>query len=116
MPRLMSVAHTADQVVDRSKTVTRRVGWVFLRVGDLLWLCRKVQGRAPDEPLDRLALVRVTSVRREPLEAITPADVVAEGFPGWSPEQFVEFFRATIGPVEKVTRIEFKYLVDVTDS
>jgi hypothetical protein len=44
-------------------------------------LCRKVTGRKPGEPLERIAPVEVTSVRREPLDAITPADVTADGFP-----------------------------------
>jgi hypothetical protein len=47
-----------------------------------LTLCRKVMGRRRGEPLDRIADVEVLAVRREPLDAITPADVTAEGFPG----------------------------------
>ena len=52
MSRLMSVAMTADAVIERRKTVTRRKGWWLdkngrrlLHVGDTLTLCRKVQGR-----------------------------------------------------------------------
>jgi hypothetical protein len=51
----------------------------MLRADDQLTLCRKVMGRRPGEPLERIAAVQVTSVRREPLAAITAADVAAEG-------------------------------------
>lgn len=81
MARLMSVALTTDAVRRRQKTVTRRAGWQMLRSGDQLTLCPKVRGRRRGEPLDRIVTVDVISVRREPLNAITPADVTAEGFP-----------------------------------
>lgn len=61
MPRLMSVAMTAAAVIRREKTVTRRKGWLMLKPGDRLILCRKVQGRRPGEPLERLAEVEVVS-------------------------------------------------------
>ncbi len=116
MPRLMSVTLTERAVVERRKTVTRRVGWSFLKAGDRLTLCRKVQGRwrkdGTVEPLVRLADVEVVSVRREPLDAISQSDVVREGFPDWDPVQFVMFFCAEMKcrrDVE-VTRIQWRYL------
>lgn len=116
MPRLMSVALTADAVRERRKTVTRRLGWRELEPGDRLTLCRKVQGRRRKdgtvEPLDRLADVEVVSVRREPLHAITRADVAAEGFHGVTLPQFVDFFceHMRCKPDTEVTRIEWRYL------
>lgn len=113
MPRLMSVSLTEHQVRDRTKTVTRRAGWLMLRPGDQLTLCRKVMGRRHGEPLDRIAAVEVTSVRREPLNAITGADVAAEGFPHMTPAEFVAFFCATHRGVQadsEVTRIQWRYL------
>lgn len=112
MPRLMSVALTTPQVRDRTKTVTRRLGWHMLREGDQLILCPKVRGRKAGEPLERITTVTVTSIRREPLNAITPADVIAEGFPRMTPEQFVSFFIAShrgCSPGTVVTRIEWTY-------
>lgn len=103
----MSVALTVPQVRDRSKTVTRRDGWLILKPGDPLTLCEKVRGRQKGEPLVRITTVQVVSVRREPLNAITPQDVAAEGFPGWTPERFVSFFTGT--------RIEWRY-ADPPDS
>jgi hypothetical protein len=95
MPRLMAVALTVPQVRGRSKTVTRRDGWLMLGPGDPLTLCEKARGRKNGELLVRIADVQVVSVRREPLDAITPQDVAAEGFPDMTPEEFVSFFTGT---------------------
>ena len=120
MPRLMAVALTLEQVRNRSKTVTRRKSWMqkgrfMLAPGDPLVLCEKVQGRKPGEPLVRIVTVTVVSVRRERLDAITPADVIAEGFPSYTPDQFVAFFCRThrgCGPAGLVTRIQWAYPAD----
>ena len=61
----MSVAFTEQAVIERRKTVTRRKGWLFVKPGDRLTLCRKVMGRKPGEPLVRIAEVEVVDVRRE---------------------------------------------------
>jgi hypothetical protein len=113
MARLMSVALTVPQVRDRSKTVTRRNGWLMLKPGDPLTLCEKVRGRKKCEPLVRIADVQVVSVRLEPLNAITPQDVAAEGFPGWTPEKFVSCFTGTdkgCEPGTVITRVAWRYL------
>lgn len=113
MPRLMSVALTQPQVVARSKTVTRRLGWLMLKQGDHLTLCKKVQGRKKGEPLVRITDVEVLSVRRERLDAITRAEVDAEGFPRLSPAEFIAFFCGShkgCEPGTEVTRIEWRYL------
>jgi hypothetical protein len=109
----MSVSLTEDAVLARTKTVTRRKGWLFLKAGDRLTLCRKVMGRKPGEPLVRICDVRVVSVRRERLDAITADEVALEGFPGMSPAEFVRRFFVEaqgIQPGAEVTRIEWEYL------
>lgn len=117
MARLMSVALTEQAVVDRTKTVTRRVGWRMVKPGDRLTLCRTVMGRRrPDgsvEPLERLAEVEVVDVRRESLDLIDQADVRREGFHIETPRWFVTFFCNThpgCTPATTVTRIEWRYL------
>ena len=122
MARLMSVSLTTDQVEARAKTVTRRLGWwdtatdsPRLAPGDRLWLCRKVMGRRHGEPLDRLVEVEVVSCTRERLSEIYrrgDSEVAAEGFPGRSPEWFIQFFSARMGcdRDDLVTRIEWRYL------
>jgi hypothetical protein len=120
----MSVALTAQAVVERRKTVTRRLGWTFLKPGDRLTLCRKVQGRrrrdGTVEPLVRLAEVEVLSVRRERLINITAPEVRKEGFGHWIDElgrhgarvKFLDFFcnAMHVGRATFVTRIEWRYL------
>jgi hypothetical protein len=123
MARLMSVAYTADAVIERRKTVTRRVGWRFLKVGDELDLCRKVMGRKKGEPLERLARVRVVAVRRERLDRLlhwrheewARKEMAREGFPGLDPGAFITtYFYANQGvPMDaEVTRIEWEYVDD----
>lgn len=112
MPRLMSFALTREQILDRSKTVTRRLGWEFLKPGDRLTACTKVMGRRKGEPLERLAELRVVSVWREQLDLIDALEVALEGFPGATPEEFVRMFCNAMGCAahEEVTRISFEYV------
>lgn len=112
MPRLMSVALTTAQVRSREKTVTRRIGWLMIKPGDQLTLCPKVRGRRNGEALERIVTVDVVSVRREPLDAITRDDVTAEGFPGMTQREFIDFFCEThrgVTPQTEVTRVEWAY-------
>lgn len=116
MTRLMSVALTRDAVIERRKTVTRRLGWATLTPGTRLTLCTKVMGRrradGTVDPLERLAVVEVVAVRAEPLNTITRHDVALEGFDDMSPAEFVAFFCAAMHcpPDQIVNRIEWRYL------
>lgn len=113
MPRLMSVSLTEPQVVARAKDVTRRMGWLNLKPGDRLTLCRKVMGRKKGDPLVRLVDVEVVSVRREKLYQISNDEVRREGFPDWDAHRFIEFFCATHKGCSwdsLVTRIEWRYI------
>lgn len=109
----MSVALTEQAVQARTKTVTRRAGWLMLKAGDRLTLCRKVMGRRAGEPLVRLVDVEVVSVRRERLDAITAEETTLEGLGHMTPAEFVEFFVSThkgTAPESDITRIEWRYL------
>lgn len=126
--RLLSVALTEQQVRERTKTVTRRLGWLpgkMVNPGDRLCLVRKAMGRKRSdgtvEPLVRLATVSVVAAHRERLDTITADDVAREGFPDWTPSEFVEFFTKSMRcqPDDMVTRIEFRYIdpaLDVLDT
>lgn len=129
----MSVAFTEAAVRARTKTVTRRKGWWLdkngrrlLHPGDRLTLCRKVMGRKPGEPLERICEVEVVSIRREPLCAVGGPykhgandgdiiwpELIAEGFPDLDPGEFMRRYfidAQRIGPMDDVTRIEWRYL------
>lgn len=113
MARLMSVTLTEDAVVERRKTVTRRLGWLMLKPGDELDLCRKVMGRRKGDPLVRLARVRVTDVSRVCLScAMSDREATLEGFTNMTGSEFVRFFTShmPVDPHAVVTRIEWEYL------
>jgi len=110
--RNMSFMLTTPQVLARTKTVTRRCGWTFLKPGDRLQAIEKGQGLKKGETVRRLAVIRVVSVRREPLSAITHQDVLREGFHSWATTDFVSFFCGShkgCTPTTVITRIEFDY-------
>ncbi len=115
MARNMSFTLTTQQVQDRSKTVTRRLGWKSLQAGTLINACRKCMGLKKGEKVERLALIRITGTRWEPLNDITPDDVIKEGFPEWTPQQFIDLFCKAnkCKPDALVNRIEFEYVDDV---
>lgn len=103
---------TKEQIIARTKTVTHRYSWKFLKVGDILQGVEKGMGLKFGEKAVKLALIRVTKCHWEPLADITQEDVIKEGFPDWTPEQFIQFIYDNYGkhPCEKIHRIEFEYL------
>lgn len=112
MPSNISFMLTRQQVYNRTKRVTRRLGWKKLKVGQILNACEKCQGIKPGERIVRICQIRVLDTRWEPLNQITQEDVILEGFPEMTPEQFVAFFCEAnkCQPDEPVNRIEFEYL------
>lgn len=118
MPRNISFAYTTDQIRDRSKTVTRRQGWKFLKKGDVLNACVKCMGLKRGERVERLCQIRVVDVRQEILRRMIyePSygrrEACREGFPELSGKTFVEMFCRHMGGsiYQEVTRIEFEYL------
>lgn len=117
--RNISFALTTYQFRDRSKTVTRRIGWTKLKPGNLLMGVVKGMGLKPGEKVERLGAIRVVSVRQEELQAMTRApdygfrECVLEGFPTMSPNDFVAMFCSShkgCTPSTLVTRIEFEYV------
>lgn len=117
MPRNLSFMLTTQQFVDDLKDVTRRLGWLFLKPGDVLWAVEKSQGLGKGGKIKRLALIRVKDVRREPLRRMLdePAygriECGREGFPAMAPCDFVAFFMAShrgCTAQTDVTRIEFE--------
>lgn len=112
MPRNMSFAMTTRQFKSRSKHVTRRFGWWFLRPGDVVQGVEKSMGLKKGERIKPLGLIEIVSTRAEPLNAITAEDVVKEGFPDWTPRQFIDMLvqHYNTDPESIVNRIEYRYL------
>jgi hypothetical protein len=117
--RNMSFSMTTEQVQNGTKTVTRRLGWLHLKYGELVLPVRKCMGLKPGEKIEPLRdPVRVASTIREPLRRMTDdleygrEECIREGFPDLTPAQFIEMFCASHKPCTPdtvVTRIEFEY-------
>lgn len=119
MPRNISFSLTTAQVRAKTKTVTRRLGWRALKVGDVLNACVKCMGLKKGERPEVICQIRVTNVWRESLRNLFmptsygKEECAREGFPQMTPGQFYEFFcRSHKGcnTATVVTRIEFEYL------
>lgn len=121
--RNMSFALTTEQIRAGTKTVTRRAGWRFLKVGDIVRPVLKGMGLRPGEKIQPLrAPIRIVSVQLEPPRALLDdigygmAEVRHEGFEGDprfpTPAAWVDWFCAShkgCTPDTIVTRIEFEY-------
>lgn len=109
----MSFALTTEQVVNKSKSVTRRQGWEKLKPGDKIQPVLKCMGLKKGEKQQLIGgPIEVVSVRRERIRKITAADVVLEGFPEMSPFDFIRMYCQAnrCAPGHYCTRIEFIYL------
>lgn len=116
----MSFSMTEEQYVSGSKTVTRRLGWwdkkadrPRLKPGEVFMGIRKGMGLKKGEKQVELGRSEHIESRREPLSAITPEDVIREGFPDMTPAEFVSMFCAAnrCKPDTVITRIEFRRTV-----
>lgn len=124
--RNMSFALTTGQIQAGTKSVTRRLGWLHAKPGDLIRPVRKCMGLKPGERLEVLRdPVVIVSLRRELLRAMTDdieyglRECELEGFGDhpiyrW-PSEFIKMFCSThkgCTPDTVVTRIEFSYYTD----
>ncbi len=110
--RNISFMLTTQQFRDRTKTVTRRLGWSNLKPGTRLMGCEKCQGIKPGEKMVKLGEIEVVSVTQTRLDTITQDDCIREGFPRYTPADFVAMFCREMGvePDCIVNRIEFKHV------
>lgn len=110
--RAMSFMLTADQILDETKTVTRRLRWLNLKPGTRLRAVRKAMGLRKGETHEVLKTIEVVAVEREFLSDISQDDVIKEGFPNLTRRQFIEKFCRAMRCAERtiVTVIEFKYV------
>lgn len=116
--RNMSFAMTEHQILEQSKTVTRRMGWLKLKPGDLLQPVRKGMGLKKGEKVVKLGCpIRVVQAHQEPLCVMNGGgygfqECVLEGFPEMFPWQFIEMFCKShkgCTPESSPTRIAFEY-------
>lgn len=113
--RNISFALTPEQIQNRSKVVTRRFGWWNLKQGDRLLPVERTMGLKKGETIQPLlpdgVHIVVVNTRIEPLEAITQEDCILEGFPNFSPSDFVDFLvsKYKCDRQKPINRIQFIY-------
>lgn len=119
---LMPFSLTTAQIDARTKTVTRRLGWLRLKEGDAVCAVDRCMGLRKGQTVRRLAVLRIDTIVREPLRRMLDEpdygqqECLREGFgPGTScpgPSEFVDFFcRSHMGctPETTITRIAFSF-------
>lgn len=125
--RRMSFALTTAAVLARTKTITRRTGWLFAKVGDRYLAVDKLRTK----DAKKLGVIEVVSVRRERLWKIyaqsfdacdvptsqpfgySANEVRREGFEAMDAVDFADLFMRACGMDHDdfdVTRIEFRYV------
>lgn len=116
--RNISFMLTTPQFLDRSKTVTRRNGWRFLKIDERLQGVEKSQGLGKGGKIKRLGVIKVIDLRPEPLSHMLDdleygrEECVREGFSEMSPNQFVAMFLKSHRGVTvetELSRIVFGY-------
>ena len=111
--RNMSFMLTTRQMYMETKDVTRRLGWWNLKAGDVVMAVEKGMGLKAGEKVKKIYPIEIVSVRREPLNKITDAEVLREGFPNMTTLGFIEMFTAShkgCGAETVINRIEFRRL------
>ena len=110
--RNMSFMLTKKQIIHRTKTVTRRLGWNNLEIGDTIQAVEKCQGLKKGQKIKRLCKLKIISNRPTILVNVTKNDCIKEGFPNMSPLEFIEMFckEMKCSPYTVVNRIQFKYI------
>lgn len=113
MARNISFFLTTDQVRNKTKTVTRRNGWLNLKPGETLNACFKCQGLKKGERVNKICQIKIISISKETLRNITQDDCKREGFPELKPAEFVRMFCEShkgCTPDKVINRIEFEYI------
>lgn len=107
----MSFSMTKAQIYERRKSVTPRLGWSFLRPGDVVMAVEKARGLKKGKHIKVIYPIEIVSVRTEPLADVTQDDLILEGFPEMTVSEFVKMFCAThkdCKPETVVNHIEFR--------
>ena len=118
--RNMSFAPTKEQMLDGSKTVTRRTGWKNLKAGDRVRAVEKSTGLKKGEKVKTLCVIEIVSVRSERIDDLFGYadhgfdECRREGFASLLPIEVVSMFCRAMKcqPSTIVQRIEFRVVKD----
>ena len=108
----MSFFLTTTAMRNRTKTHTIRLGWRKAKPGDVIRAVVKGRGLRPGQHVEPLSTIQVDTAAFRPINSITREEVIREGFPDKTPEQFVAWFtiRNKCQPTLCVTFIGFHFL------
>lgn len=107
----MAFSITTRQMYEGTKDVTRRLGWWKLKAGDVVMAVEKGMGLKKGEKVVKIYPIEIVSAYPEPLNCISAAEVVREGFPELSIREFITMFVKShkgCKPDTLVNRIEFR--------
>jgi hypothetical protein len=113
--RHASFAETTLQIRNKSKTVTRRMNWLWAKVGMLLLPVDRCMGfKKGEHPVIIQCPIRIIRIDREQLYKIEdhPGDCEKEGFPEMNESEFMQLFcriNKKCTTLTPITRIEFEY-------
>ena len=116
---VMSFIATKQQIYNKTKTVTRRLGWNNLKPGTMFWAAEQCQGIGKGNEIKRIWYIICLSNMQVKLNNITQDECIREGFPSLSPDEFVEMFCKLNKGCDKhslVNRIEFAYPMYMGDT
>lgn len=110
--RNMSFKLTEAAMRQRSKTVTRRLGWRFAEPGMRVRAVRQCRGLKRGEKVEPICVIMFMQVSLEELWQIDQTECDWEGFPELRPDEFVQMFCRAMRckPETMVTRIAFTYV------
>lgn len=126
--RNISFSITLDSFCDKSKNVTRRLGWKNAVVGTHLMGVEKAQGLKKGEHVKKLGEIAIiinepeplSDIIKRPYRVIGRSEVEREGFPLLknNPEKFVEMFCKfnKCKPCTIVNRLVFRYVDEVENA
>jgi hypothetical protein len=108
----MSFKLTTAQIRTRTKDVTRRLGWWFLKPGDIINAVEQCRGLKKGEKVQHLGKIKIISTRPERLHDVDALECIREGFPKMTPWTFIVMFKKanSCQAWTKINRIEFEYM------
>jgi len=112
MPRNMSFSITTEQMYLKTKSVTRRLGWADLKPYTELRAVEKAMGLKKGDKIKRICRIWVFSNTQEKLNDITQDEVIREGFPNMTPDEFINMFckHNKCKRDQVINRIEFEII------
>lgn len=118
MARNMSFMLTTEQIRNKTKTVTRRLGWKNLKPGEIFNACVKCMGLKKGESVEVICQCRCVRNDTECLDKMRfvtdygAVEAKREGFPDLDGPAFVAMFRKEMKcpQSQMVQRIEFEYV------